>query len=162
MKCASMLAMALVIVFHAGQSKAQLYAYDAKGVKIGVLLRYAWYAFYNEKINRFISFNTDGSIVVGDLTYESTDCTGQPYHAVASTPGAIYMFGNKLYETAQTKTTTLKSYRNADGSCAAFSPQISGSYTAVNEYTAALPFTVPLQLPLSYGTARAVTVLPMN
>ncbi|WP_243366946.1 hypothetical protein [Fundidesulfovibrio soli] len=161
MKNIVILACFLAVLGAAGSARAQLYAYDAAGVKIGVLLKFGGYAFYNEKIKRFLSFNLDGTLVAGSLIYESADCTGQALHLSAAPPGVVYGFGPKLYEIVSNKTATPHSYKNPDGTCGIYSSPAPGTYAVVNEYLTPLPFAVPLQLPLTYATARSATVIPM-
>ena len=161
MKIIAILACLLSFVCPALPARAQLFAYDATGVKVGVLLKFGGYAFYNEKIKRFVSFNLDGTLVAGSLIYESTDCTGQTLHLTAAPPGVVYAFGAKFYEIVSNKAATPRSYRNLDGTCGVYSTPVAGTYAVVSEYLTPLPFTVPLQLPLTYSTARSVAVVPM-
>ncbi|WP_243310191.1 hypothetical protein [Fundidesulfovibrio agrisoli] len=162
MKNIAILACLLTFVCAAAPARAQLYAYDATGVKVGVLLKFGGYAFYNEKIKRFLSFNLDGTLVTGSLIFESTDCTGQALHLTAAPPGVVYAFGPKNYEIVSNKAATPRSYRNLDGTCGVYGSPTAGTYAVVSEYLTPLPFTVPLQLPLSYATARSVAVVPMT
>ena len=153
---------AVIALFTAATSRAEIEIYDANSQDLGILLSPNTLGFYNQKIGKFIELDmTSYNLQNVYLYYKTDDCSGQAYALYALT-GYLVRSGNNIFEhTGETESFNSTSYYWS-GQCYKSTAALR-FYGKVNPFTGVLPFTLPVKPPFHYNvkTSNKAVVVPM-
>jgi hypothetical protein len=145
----------LIFLLFAGSpsiSEAELTVYDAEGTLLGILVGNSTsntIDVYVPQVDRTLNINlSTGDITGRDIYFESYDCSGTAYVLPESSyrimkNGTGYLTGEKADPVSVQTNSVFRSY---NASC----ELLNSVRYAVPAEGVALPFTMPVQLPLSF------------
>jgi hypothetical protein len=124
--------------------------YDATEQFLGYLVNDNPMKIFVPGLERVASFDFDGDIETASVFFESPDCTGQPYRSAANAY-SVFTAAGRFYTGRNVAPVSrqMQSQLPSSGSCMRMSSSFLTVMAPLQEV--ALPFVVPLALPLRFG-----------
>lgn len=111
---------------------------------------------------QIINVQNDGTVTTTNTRYTTTDCTGTTY-IISSVKGAVYRNNGKYYKILDVAPiNTLQSYRRDDGSCITYSNTSQWGTEVDQILSTDIPFSLPVDMPISISATPKVVVIPLN
>ena len=109
-----------------------------------------------------VNIQTDGTVTTTNTRYTTTDCTGTTY-IISPVKGAVYRNNGNYYKIKNVAPiNTLQSYRRDDGTCIIYSNADQWGTQVDAILSTEIPFTLPVDMPISISSTPKVVVIPLN